>query len=121
MSGELATPIYGPAFALDRLATETLPVVSKDLMPWLHKDRREAVDGCMVKDQNGKFGHDGSGLLKAERSLRTAEAALSANPTDPKVLAFLREQVAIARGKVPFYRGKIYLLDRIIGITHAAP
>lgn len=110
--------IYGPAFSKETIDSQTLPVVSRDLLPWLLKDRKEALEGSMAKSQNKKgeirMVHDGFGLDKAEKSLRQAEAGLAENPADPKVVKFLNEQVAMAKGKVGFYEGKIYLLDKVI-------
>ncbi len=108
------TNTYGSVWSKETIDSEPLPTVSRELLPWLIKDRREAVEGVWGKDSNGKPAHDGSGLDKAKRSLRAAETGLSEGPTDAKVLRFLTEQVSTARGKVAFYEGKIYLLDKVI-------
>ncbi len=105
---------YGPAFSTITIDSEPLPRVSAHLLPWLIKDRREAIEGGYGKDSTGKVVHDGTGLDRAQKSLRQAEAALAAKPDDPKTLTFLEEQLAIAKGKVGFYTGKLYLLDKVI-------
>lgn len=106
--------MIGAAFAIPILDSEPIPVVPKHLMPWILKDRREAMEGAMVKDTAGKVVHDGAGLEKARKSLRQVEAALAEKQSDAKVAEFLEEQLATARGKVEFYTGKIHLLDRVI-------
>lgn len=109
-------------FSLAYIDSQPLPVVSRELLPWLLKDRREAEEGSHLWDTKaGKDVHDGSGLRKARQSLKAATNALADSPTDPKVLAFLTEQRGAAAGKVAFYEGKCHLLDRIIAATKAAP
>jgi hypothetical protein len=115
----MSTPLYGPAFALDRLAAETPPTVPKHLMPWLLKDRREAVEGCYVRRPGEVLELDGSGLEKAERNVRQLESQLAGPSLSVDMQAILRVQLEGARGAVEFWRGKVYLLDRIIGRTHA--
>lgn len=105
----------GPAFSIEVIDSEPLPQVPKHLMPWIVRDRREAVEGSMVKDKDGKMVHNGEGLDRAEKSLKQIKAALASNPKEDYLVArFLEEQFATANGKVEFYRGKIYLLDKII-------
>ncbi len=108
------------AFSASKIDSEPLPVVSPSLLPWLRKDRKEALDGSYHWDVKlGKEVHDGSGLIKARQSLRAAQTALAAGPSDPKVAAFLEFQRGAAQGKVGFYEGKIHLLDRVIAATEA--
>ncbi len=100
-------------WAIPYLDTQPVPQIAAHLAPWLAKDRREAVEGAMQKDSTGKIVHDGSGLEKAERSLRSAQAALK-SATDEKEIAFLQYQCGMAQSKVEFYTGKIHLLDKMI-------
>lgn len=104
----------GPAFSIEVIDSEVVPIVPKHLMPWLIRDRREAQEGAFVKDSSGKTMHDGAGLDKAQKALRQVEIALTTKQTDAKIIEFLQEQLATAKGKVEFYSGKIYLLDKII-------
>lgn len=107
------------AFSTECIDSEPLPVVSKDLLPWLIKDRREAIDGVYLQDSKLGRVHDGSGLDKAKQSLRRAKSMLAeiTPETDPKTRIFLESQLAAAEGKTSFYRGKVYLMDKIIAAT----
>ncbi len=72
----------------------------------------------MVKDHNGKEVHDGGGLDRAQRDLKQAKTAISElKEPDEKTLAFVQEQLEIAKSKVSFYTGKVYLLDKVIEQT----
>lgn len=109
----------GDVWSKEYIDSEPIPVVSRDLLPWLKKDRREAMEGAMVKatDKEGtKIVHNGEGLKCAERDVRRSTSAL-ATATDPKAIEFLKIQLGTAEGKAGFYRGKIYLLDKIIAAT----
>ena len=88
--------IYGSVWSREYIDAHPIPVVPRELLPWLKKDRDNGV-----------------GLKKAEQSLRAAKRAL-VDATDPKVIEFLQIQEASAAGKVAFYAGKIYLLDKVI-------
>lgn len=110
--------IYGSVWSKEYIDAEPLAIVPKHLLPWLIKDRKNAIEGSMEwNSKEKKLMHDGSGLEKAEQSLRAATHALADNPSDPVVREFLEFQKGAAEGKVAFYSGKVYLLDKLIAET----
>lgn len=114
------TPIYGSVWSREYIDAHPLPIIRPDLLPWLIKDRAEAVEGGYMWDvKTSKQVHDGSGLQKAEQSLRAAKKALT-ETDDPKAVEFLKGQLHSAEGKAEFYAGKIYLLDKVIAATQAS-
>jgi len=107
----------GAAFSQEVIDSCVLPTVPENLLPWLLRDKKEALEGCTVKDSKGNLVHDGSGLERAKQSLHVAEGKLAEGHTDAKIINFLREQRGMAQGKVDFYTGKLYLMDKIIEQT----
>ncbi len=112
--------IYGSVWSREYIDSNPLPVVSKSLLPWLLKDRREAVEGAMAKvtKKDGKMEtmHNGEGLDRADRDVRRLKSALE-EETKSEVVEFLTAQLCGAENKAAFYRGKIYLLDKVIEAT----
>lgn len=105
------------SFSREIIDSQPLPVVSRDLLPWLIKDRREAETGAFYWDtKKGELVPDGSGLEHAEKDVRQATAKLEGN-LSADMRAIWELQLAGARGKAEFYRGKMYLLDKVIAAT----
>lgn len=109
----MSIKIYGRAFSREVIDSEPVVKLPKELIPWLQNDMREAIEGTFVKDHKGNPEHDGQGLDKAEKYLKTTQALLKSE-ADEKNIAFIKVQLANAQNKVEFYRGKIYLLDKLI-------
>lgn len=118
----MSTRLYGSVWSREMIDSEPLPIVPKALLPWLRKDRREAEEGGTFYDSQSKAHvHDRSGLVYAERELRRLTADLaSAEPTSDRA-AILRHQLAGQEEQVEFWRGKVYLLDRVIAATEGRP
>src|SRR6185295_15128687 len=109
----------GEAFARDYIDASPLPVVDPSLLPWLLKDRQEAIDGTTFWNAaEGKDQHDRQGLTYAQRELRRLQSDLAAeeNPNHPPTnrCAILRIMVTQQECAVRFWEGKCYLLDRVI-------
>ncbi len=109
---------YGSVWSKEYIDANPLPVVSRDLLPWLKKDRREAEVGAMVK-ATGKDGktettHNKEGLEHAERELRRIQNDLATEKPDSNRAAILRWQAEGMADRVEFWRGKMYLLDKVI-------
>ncbi len=116
---------HGDVFSLAYIDSNPLPQVSKDLLPWLVKDRREAEEGAMVKATNkdGKTEttHNKEGLHHAERELRRIQSALAEAQPQSDRATILRKQEDGMQQRVDFWRGKCHLLDRVIAATKALP
>lgn len=110
--------VYGSVWSQAYIDAHPIPVVSRELLPWLKKDRREAEEGAMVKATNkdGKMEvmHNGEGLEKAERDLRRITSDLANEKPESDRAAILRWQAEGMADRVEFWRGKIYLLDKIM-------
>jgi hypothetical protein len=115
----------GHSFSPTVLEASPIPSVPAELLPWLRKDRREAVDGVtFYNSATGKDQHDRMGLTYAQRELRRIETdirdALRANGDMPNdrtaILTIQRNQQACF---VQFWEGKIWLLDRMIAAAQA--
>lgn len=115
----------GCSFSREVIDASVLPVVSKDLLPWLLKDRREAVEGSSFWNAaEGKDQHDRMGLTYAQRELRRIESDLASEKPLPgggqseraAILTIQRNQQAAF---VRFWEGKCYLLDKVIEATRA--
>lgn len=112
---------YGSVWSREYIDSEPIPVVSKSLLPWLKKDRREAEEGAMVKATNkdGKMeiAHNGEGLERAERDLRRIKGDLAAEtPGSDRSIILARQAEGMAE-RVEAWQGKIYLLDKVIAAT----
>lgn len=93
-------------------------MVSHSLLPWLIKDRREAEEGSTFYDHKDKEEkHDRQGLLFAERELRRIKNDLATEKPHTNRAAILRWQASGQEEQVEFWRGKIYLLDKVIAET----
>jgi hypothetical protein len=112
------TPTYGSVWSTTYIDASPIPVVSRDLLPWLKKDRREAEVGAMVratnKDGKTETTHNKEGLEHAERELRRIQSDLASERSDTDRAAILRWQAEGMQDRVEFWRGKMYLLDKII-------
>ena len=116
------TMINGPAFSITVLDAEQLPAIPKHLLPWLLKDRREAVDGStFYNTQTKEHQHDRMGLTYAERELRRIKVELEQPSNSADRNAILALQFQGQEASVEFWRGKIYLLDKMIAAAQAAP
>lgn len=111
---------YGFAFDKSTIDAAPLPSIPKHLLPWLKKDRKEAVEGVHHKDSTGQMIHDGSGLEKAEQDLRKVQTDLLAKGNSKDRQAILEMQKIGAEINVQFYQGKIYLLDKVIATTESS-
>ena len=98
--------------------------VTKDKLPWLKRDRREAEEGLtrQVTNENGErvIEHDRMGLDHARKELRRIQADLAA-ATTPNRQSILRIMVTQQEAAVRFWEGKMYLLDRVIAALEAQP
>lgn len=116
---------YGSVWSREYIDAHPIPEVSKSLLPWLIKDRREAEEGAtFYNSATGKDEHDRQGLQHAERELRRikSDLALSAKTRDEgdresSRTAILRWQATGQEEQVEFWRGKVYLLDKVIAVT----
>lgn len=112
---------YGPVWAIPYIDSHPIPVVRKDLLPWLIKDRRQAEVGAMIKvtNKDGKTEttHNKEGLEYAERELRRIVTALNGEPHGTDRHTILSNQKEGQEERVSFWRGKIYLLDKTISET----
>lgn len=114
--------IYGSVWSKEYIDASPLPVVSRELLPWLKKDRREAEVGTTFFNvKEGRDEHDKQGLEYAERELRRIKADLDMEskkraPGDRETdrTAILRWQAEGVADQVEFWRGKMYLLDKVI-------
>lgn len=110
--------VYGSVWSKEYIDANPIPVVSRELLPWLKKDRREAEVGAMVratnKDGKTETTHNKEGLEYAERELRRIHSDLAGEKPDSDRATILRWQAEGMADRVEFWRGKIYLLDKII-------
>ncbi len=105
---------YGSVFSKEYIDANPIPVVSPGLLPWLKKDLETAHVGCMVSDKKtGEPVHDRSGLDFAVNELKGLEAK-ARETKNAELAAIYSIQVGWAQKKVEFWRGKIYLLEKII-------
>lgn len=113
---------HGDIFSLAYIDSNPLPQVPKDLLPWLVKDRREAEEGGTFYNSATKVHeHDRSGLHYAERELRRIQTDLAEAKPESDRAAILRHQEEGMQQRVVFWRGKCYLLDKVIAATRALP
>lgn len=114
-------PIYGSVWSPAYIDAQPLPVVPRELLPWLKKDRREAETGAMVRATNNdgktELTHNKEGLEYAERELRRIKADLAGEKSGTDRHVILSRQVEGMMERVEFWRGKMYLLDKIIEAT----
>ena len=109
--------LLGSVYSFENIDASPVPRVPKHLMPWIHKDRREAMEGTgivYIDSKTGEASPDVNHLAHAEKEIRKAKNALAAKDNSPDRAAILRLQLAQAETKAEFYRGKIRILDRII-------
>ena len=110
--------IYGSVWSKETLDSQPLPKVSKSLLPWLIKDRREAETGAsFYNSATGKNEHDRQGLEHAERELRRIKTDLASAKEGTNRAAILSWQMTGQEEQVEFWRGKMYLLDKVIAAT----
>lgn len=109
---------YGSVWSREYIDAEPIPVVSKTLLPWLLKDRREAEEGSTFFNvKEGKDEHDKQGLKAAERELRRIKSDLATEKPDSQRALILARQAEGMAERVEAWAGKIYLLDRVISAT----
>lgn len=108
--------IYGSVWSKELIDSEPPLKVSKDLLPWLLKDRKQAEEGTMFFNvKEGRDEHDKQGLDYAERELRRIKADLATEKSpDTNRAVILAHQARGQQEQVDFWRGKIYLLDKTI-------
>lgn len=120
----MSKPLVGDVWSREYIDANPLPVVSKELVPWLVKDRREAeTGGTFYNSATGKHEHDRQGLEYAERELRriNSDLALSVKQGDESDRTqILRHQAKGQEEQVGFWRGKVYLLDKVIAAAKAS-
>lgn len=110
--------IYGSVWSREYIDASPIPVVSRELLPWLKKDRREAETGAMVKATNNdgktELTHNKEGLEYAERELRRIKGDLASETPGTDRAIILSHQAEGMADRVEFWRGKMYLLDKMI-------
>lgn len=110
--------IYGSVWSREYIDSNPIPVVSKTLLPWLLKDRREAEMGSSFFNvKEGKDEHDKAGLQHAERELRRIRSDLATEKPDSQRAQILAHQARGMAERVEAWSGKIYLLDKVISAT----
>lgn len=109
---------YDSVWSPEYINTHPLPKVSRHLLPWLIKDRREAETGSTFYNSETKqHDHDRQGLEFAERELRRIKSDLATEKPDSQRAIILSRQAEGQQERVDFWRGKCYLLDKIIEET----
>lgn len=106
------------------LDSQPIPHISKDLLPWLIRDRREAEVGSgntCYNPETKEYEPDKQNLNYAERELRRIKTDLANAAPGSNRAAILALQVSGQEKTVQFYRGKCHLLDRVIAATKALP
>lgn len=114
----MEAPLYGSVWSNATIDGEPLPKVPKHLLAWLTKDCKEAEEGTSFFNvKEGRDEHDKSGLDYAERELRRIRGDLaSEKPGSDRAIILGRQELG-QQERVEFWKGKIYLLDRVIEET----
>lgn len=114
----MTPPTYGSVWSTAYIDAHPLPRVPRDLLPWLKKDRREAeTGGTFWNVKEGRDEHDKQGLHHAEREVRRIKSALDDEDPATDRAAILSHQLDGQEQQVEAWRGKCYLLDKVIAAT----
>lgn len=113
--------IHDHAFSPAVLAHHRIPAYNAAALPYLLRDRKEAVEGGMrYNPETKEQEHNGEGELHARAMLKRLENRLQGDISD-NLRAILTIQLAQQRVAVQFWEGKLWLLDQMIALAKAPP
>jgi hypothetical protein len=107
------------AFSPEGIAATPIPIYPREVIPWLQRDRKDAVEGgTRYNHEKKEIEPDGLGLTYATRELKRLERdRADAEGTRKDILTIMIGQQRYA---VQFWEGKINLLDRIIAAAQGS-